>query len=105
MNGFDTFVLMANPNPFWVKARVWPIHVNGSRPYNVDVDIPPNGRQTIWINQDSRFPAEQNTVFSILVESLTPGPGIIVEHATYWLRDQHNYWRGGSAAFGIPGQQ
>jgi hypothetical protein len=103
-NGFDTFILMANPNPWTVRVRLWPVHVDGNRRYPVDLDIPANGRQTVWINNDPRFPAEQNAVFSLLVETLTPGPGIIVEHATYWLRDPWNYWRGGSAAFGIPVQ-
>ncbi|MGE3843885.1 MAG: hypothetical protein AB7I50_20115 [Vicinamibacterales bacterium] len=102
INGFDTFVLVSNPNPFPVKVRLWAIRDNGDRVYGDDPIIPANGRETIWVNNDSRFEAVKSTTFSVLVETLTPGAGVIAEHAIYWLRDGANYWRGGSAAFGIP---
>jgi hypothetical protein len=105
INGFDTFALIANPNPFWVKVRVWPIHNDGGRPYPVDIDIEPNGRETIWVNKDPRFPAEVSTTFSLLVETLTPGAGVIAEEAIYWRSDSAHYWQGGSAAVGLPRYQ
>jgi hypothetical protein len=103
--GFDTFVLIVNPNPDTVRVRVWPIHNDGGRPYPVDIDIEPHGRETIWVNHDWRFPQEHATAFSIHIETITPGPGVIAEHALYWRADGQHYWRGGSAAFGIPRDQ
>jgi hypothetical protein len=104
INGFDTFLMITNPNSYPVRVRIWPVHNDIGRPYNVDVDIEANGRETIWVNYDARFPREGNATFSILVESLS-GAGIIAEHAIYWHPDSQHYWRGGSAAFGIPRSQ
>lgn len=103
-SGFDTFILIANPNPFPVRVRVWPILWSGGMQAPKDVDIVPEGRATIWANYD--LPAVANTEFSIKVETLTPpGAGVVVEHAIYWGRHPTRYWLGGSASFGIPRSQ
>jgi hypothetical protein len=102
-SGFDTFVLISNPNPFPVRVRVWPILESGAMHSPKDIDIAAEGRTTIWTNYD--LPAVADTTFSIKVETLTPGVGVVVEHAIYWGRHPTLYWLGGSASFGIPRSQ
>jgi hypothetical protein len=42
-----------------------------------------------------------NKAFSYKVDVIEGGP-IVAEQALYWQRDGANFWRSGSAAFGIP---
>lgn len=102
-SGFDTFVLISNPNPFPVSVRVWPILETGGMRGQRDVQLAPEGRATLWANYD--LTAAANTTFSIKVETLTPGAGVVVEHAIYWGKHSTLYWLGGSASFGIPRSQ
>lgn len=102
-SGFDTFVLVSNPNTFPVRVRLWPILETGGMLAPKDVDVAAEGRATIWVNHE--LPVVSSSTFSIKVETLTPGAGVVVEHAIYWGRHPTLYWLGGSASFGIPRSQ
>ncbi len=68
------------------------------------------GRQTIHMNSflsqveavEGLAPGTlRNRAFSYKVQVVEGGP-IVAEQALYWQRDGSNFWRSGSASFGIP---
>ncbi len=108
--GLDNFVLVANPNPFDVIADIV-IYVEGGGRYTAKPRrvIPAGSRVTVFMRHD--FTTDQADLSALLaagarytvkVESKTLGGPIFVEHATYWGWTGTDYWRAGSAAFGIP---
>ena len=104
-NGFETFVLISNPNDVPVTVRLTGFGEDGAF-VPTDFPIAANARLTLYMNNANNFPQLQGKSFATRVEALTQiggvPAGIIAEHAVYWLPDPQSYWRGGSAAFGIP---
>lgn len=88
---FQTFVLVANPDPVReAKTRVTFLKPGGgtvqydpspSTPAVEELTLGPNSRYNIWVNHD--VPELANSAFSTLVES-TNGVEVIAERAMYW---------------------
>lgn len=109
---FDTYILLGNPDVTAATVRLT-LFVEGLGRFTISQlpqIVPAQGRKTIYMNSFlAQVEAAENLPpgtlvgksFSTRIEVLS-GPGIVAEHAIYWQRDGANYWRGGSAAFGIP---
>jgi YD repeat-containing protein len=85
---FDTFILIANPNPWPVTARVTYLLEDG-RSFSRPIALRETSRETIWVNYETfpEDPAPQpmaNVGFSTVVESLDPTLPIIVERSMWW---------------------
>jgi lysophospholipase L1-like esterase len=88
---FQTFVLIANPDPVrQAKVSVTflrpgggtvPYDPNPSTPAVEEVTLGPNSRYNIWVNAE--VPALATSAFSTVVES-TNGVEVIAERAMYW---------------------
>jgi len=88
---FQTFVLIANPDPVRAaKARVTFLKPGGgtvqydpspSTPAVEELTLGPNSRYNIWVNAE--VPELASSAFSTVVES-TNGVEIIAERAMYW---------------------
>lgn len=111
---FETFLFLENPGPTDVAASViiYMDSANGGGRYTPAsyVMVPANTRKTVFMHEFLReleiaegLPAGTLVGKSFAVRVVTFGPDqkLVVEHAIYWQRDGMNYWRGGSAAFGI----
>jgi hypothetical protein len=100
----DSFLLIANTNPFAVRINVQLFLENGTRFTEVKT-IPGHSRTTLYMRTDFTASAEDRNLlngqrYTAKVEVTQGGP-IYVEHATY-TGPNGDYWRAGSAAFGIP---
>ncbi len=109
---FDTFLLLGNvdfqPSTVWIT-----LYVEGSGRYTVSQlpqTVPAVGRLTIHMNtflaqveaSEGLPPGTlQGKSFSFKV-TVVAGSPIFAEEAIYWQRDGSNFWRSGSASFGIP---
>lgn len=80
---FDTFVLIANPDPAQAAdVKVTFLRDDGSAPVQLPVfSLGPSQRTTIWVNLD--VPELAATAFSTVVES-TNGTKLFVERAMYF---------------------
>ena len=91
---FDTFILVANPNPTTTLVRATYLTSLGQQ-YVTEITAPANGRINFW-------PAEEHSGlksadFSTFVESLTPGNDVVAERAMYF-----DGYQSGHDALGIP---
>lgn len=110
---FETFLLLENPNPSAIGVRV-SIYVdtpNGGRYTPIDpIALPGLSRKTIYMHDFLRDIEVAEGLaagtlvgksFGTRVVGVNAADRFVAEHAIYWRRDGVNYWRGGSAAFGI----
>jgi len=97
-SGFDTYTLVANPNANTVTVRVTVLVENGQRIVQ-DYNVGAYSRLTLHMNAFSSLVAGRS--FSTSVQSLAGG-NVVVEHAVYGTPAGVDYWRSGSASFGIP---
>jgi hypothetical protein len=79
--GFDTFVLVANPNATAVDVRATYLTDTGQEFVTVQ-SAPANSRVTFWPRQE--HPQLEVAAFSTFVQSLTVGNGVIAERAMYF---------------------
>ena len=106
--GFETYLLISNPNAAAVVVDVTTWNDNGQEETQ-SVTVAAKTRLTIWMNnRDANngvvFATIPDNAFSIRVASSasTPLP-IVVEEATYWNRISYlDYWKGGDATLGWP---
>jgi hypothetical protein len=86
---FDTFVLVANPNPTETLVRATYLTATGQQ-YVSQQLATANGRATFWPRQE--HPGLQAAEFSTFVESLTTGNDVVAERAMYFdgLRSGHD---------------
>ena len=95
--GFDEYVLVANPDPDHASQVKVTFYFESDPPYEYYETIDPLSRKTIYVNKIISSPA-----ISTKVESLPGYPEIIAERAMYW----HSYnpwvqWVAGHATIGI----
>jgi hypothetical protein len=111
---FDTYLLLANPGTSDATVRLT-LFIEGvgrftaSQPELIKT-VRAGSRLTIYMNEflTALEAAEGRPVgslrgrsFSTKVDVLSGDP-VVAEEALYWNWDGVNFWRGGSAAFGIP---
>ncbi|MBN2027293.1 MAG: M28 family peptidase [Actinobacteria bacterium] len=89
--GFETWVLLANPGEGQASATVHLILEDASVT-PVDVDLPPHSRRTVFVND---MVGEERDV-SARIEASIP---ICVERVMYF--DYHGMWEGGHASSGL----
>jgi len=103
--GFDTFVLVGNPNDTPVNFTITVYSATGGLPLSVPYStaIPAKGRVTIYMNDwlDTQRVSAHFQSFSVLISSTDGVSPLVVEEAMYRKRDDANYWRAGEAMFGI----
>ncbi len=78
---FDTFILVANPNPTPTTVRTTYLTATGTSFESTQV-APPNSRLTFYPRVE--FPALASAEFSTQVDSLTSGNLVIAERAMYF---------------------
>jgi hypothetical protein len=103
--GFDTYVLVGNPNETPLDFTVTVYSTTGRLPLSVpySTPIPAKGRVTIHMNEwlQSQGVSADFQSFAVLISSTNGVSRLVVEEAEYWARDGANYWRAGGAMFGI----
>ncbi len=92
---FDTFVLVANPNPTATRVRATYLTALGAR-YTSEVIAPADGRVTFWPR--SEHAALVAAEFSTFIESMTTGNDVVAERAMYF-----DSFRSGHDALGVSG--
>jgi hypothetical protein len=111
---FDTFLLLANPGTNDATVRLT-LFIEGvgrftaSQPELLKT-VRAGSRLTIYMNEflSALETAEGRPVGSLRGRSFSTrinvlsGDPVVAEEALYWHWDGANFWRGGSAAFGIP---
>ena len=90
---FDTFVLVANPNPTNTRVRATYLTALGAE-YVTEIVAPANGRVTFWPRAEHA--ALQAAEFSTFIESLTGGNNVVAERAMYF-----DNFRSGHDALGV----
>ena len=111
---FDTYLLLANPgtNDSTVRLTLFIEGVGRFTAFQPELlrTVRAGSRVTIYMNEFLSLleTAEVRPVgslrgrsFSTRIEVLSGDP-VVAEQALYWQWDGVNFWRGGSAAFGIP---
>lgn len=83
---FNSFLLLANPNPESAVARVSFFTSPGTPPVQRDYSLAANSRENVWVNV---IPELANKDFSMKVESraadlLHPAQPLVAERAVYW---------------------
>jgi hypothetical protein len=96
-NGFETFLLLANPNSAPATVRLTFMRTNGT-PITRDLTIGPTSRLNVHVN--TAMPELANESFGVLVESLN-NVSTVVEETMYWTAGGR-VWAGGSNAAAIP---
>jgi hypothetical protein len=111
---FDTYLLLANPGTNDATVRLT-LFIEGvgrftaSQPALLKT-VPAGRRLTIYMNDflTALETAEGRPVGSLRGKSFSTkvnvisGDAVVAEESLYWNFDGANYWRSGSAAFGIP---
>ncbi len=91
---FDTFVLVANPNPTPTRIRATYLTATGVE-FVTEQEAPANGRVTFWPRIE--HPNDLGSAeFSTFVESLTTGNLVVAERAMY-----HDEFQSGHDAIGV----
>ncbi len=90
---FDTFILVANPQPNPTLVQAAYLTADGAE-YLSEQMAPPDGRVTFWPRQEHA--SLQTAEFSTLVRSLTSGQDVVAERAMYF-----DGFRGGHDALGV----
>jgi hypothetical protein len=91
--GFDTFVLVANPNPTPAEVRATYLTAAGASLTSTQV-APPYGRVTFWPRAEHA--ALGNAEFSTIIDSLTAANRVVAERAMYF-----DDFRSGHDALGV----
>lgn len=83
---FNTFLLLANPNPAAALARVSFFTAPGVAPIQRDYPLAANSRENVWVNV---IPELANKDFSMKVDSVAadsqhPAQLLVAERAVYW---------------------
>lgn len=106
--GFDTYILLANPNPTEVDVRVTLLRQDGRPPiartfrlgrtsrFNVHVALDAAGDDPGW----GTLGLQPGEGFGAIVESLDASKPIVVERAVYWSGADRLFWTGGTNATG-----
>ncbi len=99
INGFETFLLLSNPNTADATVDVTTFSSDGLQETST-VTVAAKTRLTVHMD-NSLWASIQGKAFSIRVRSTRP---IVAEEAVYWDRLHGNgqYWRGGDATMGFP---
>src|SRR5690606_413626 len=98
-NAFDTFVLVANPNASATLVRATYLTNTGAS-YVSEQPAPPDSRVTFWPGEE--HPGLASAEFSTIVESLTPGNGLVAERAMYFNCPAGGFATAGHDALGVP---
>jgi hypothetical protein len=109
---FDSFLLLANANATVGSTINIGVYVEGVGGFGLpyQVHLAPQSRKTLYMNQVLKeVEAHQGLPPGTLAGKsfstqvwVVGGAPVVAEHSLYWRRDGANYWRAGSAAFGIP---
>lgn len=91
--GYETFTLLQNPNSMPVQVRVSYLNEGGKDNVVFTDTVAANSRKTF--NMGDKYPGTNGASASTMVESLTPGKKVIVEHSMY----NNGRW-GGSNSIG-----
>jgi hypothetical protein len=91
--GWDTYILVANPNAAAAAVRMTVLRGNGLPPRTVDMTVGANSRLTRTIGE-AEFGITPGERFGVLVESLNGVP-VVVERAMYW-NALGQFWGGGT---------
>ena len=111
---FDTFLLLANPGTKDATVRLT-LFIEGVGRFTASQTellqtVPAGSRLTVYMNEFlTRLEKAEvrpagslrGKSFSFKVDVLSGDP-VVAEESLYWNWDGPNFWRGGSAAFGIP---
>ena len=109
INGYETFLLLSNPNTSAVTVDVTTFSSAGVAETKT-VTVGAKSRLTVYMNNATPangpvFSSIQNAAFAMRIVSTgaTPLP-IVAEEAVYWNRlvGVGQYWRGGDATLGWP---
>lgn len=108
MNGFETFLLLSNPNTTDAMVAITTFSSTGE-PETYAVTVFARTRLTVYMNNQTPaanapvWTTIQGKAFSVRVgASGTPLP-IVAEEAVYWKQlGAGQYWRGGDATLGFP---
>jgi hypothetical protein len=109
---FDTFLLLGafSVQPSTVRITLYVDGIGRFTMSQLPIAMPGFGRRTIHMNTflaqvevaEGLAPGTlRDRAFSFKVNVVEGGP-IVAEQAIYWQRDGSNYWRSGSALFGVP---
>jgi hypothetical protein len=90
--GFETYLLMLNPNPSTGRVRL-DFLLEGGVTSSFDVELPPRARRTVKVDD---LPGMDGKAFAVVVSSDLP---IVAERAEYFDK---GYVRGGHASVGSP---
>ena len=113
---FDTYLLVANPNPVQTEVDIVLYLQDGTRFTTSRQVIGANQRATFCFG-DGSCPAGSNPLpvtdrplvngksFGIMVRSILPNVPVIAQMSLYRMWDGPNYWRAGGTALGIPKAQ
>jgi len=96
-NGFDTFLLVQNPNSTAANVTITYMDQDGNTETQYET-INANRRFTQKINDVSNM--NNKSGVSTTVES-TNGVGVIAERAMYWYDPSNTYWIGGHDSVGV----
>ncbi len=108
--GFDTYILLANPNASPVAVEVTLLRQGGRPPlqrtftvpatsrFNVQANIDPIGADPGW----GALGLQPGEAFGAIVRSLDPSKPIAVERAMYWFGHDALFWTGGTNATAVP---
>ena len=109
MNGFETYLLLSNPNTTDATVAITTFSDVGAQETQ-SVTVFAKTRLTVYMNNQKLganapvWATIQGKPFSVRVIPAGTALPIVVEQAVYWNRLQANgqYWRGGDATMGFP---
>ena len=96
--GFDEYILLANPDKTTSTEVKLTFYFEDKPPMEIYETVAPQSRQTIYVNKLIKSQA-----ISTKVESLPGYPDVIAERSMYWhCYDPYVPWVAGHATIGIP---
>ena len=95
--GFDTFILLANPNNADATVTITFVRELGKDPVVKTYTVAATSRSNVWVN--AQVPELANETFGAIIESINGVP-IVAERAMYW-DSGGSEWAGGTNATAI----
>lgn len=101
--GFETYILLANPNSTDIDVRVTLLRQAGRPPIARTFTVGATSRFNVYVNDADWAGAglQSGEMFGAIVESLDPAKPIAVERAMYWSAGGL-FWTGGTNATAVP---
>jgi hypothetical protein len=102
--GFETYILLANPNAADVEVRVTLLRQAGRAPLSRTFRVGATSRFNVYVN-DADWAAlglQPGETFGAVVEALDAAKPIAVERALYWSGADGLFWTGGTNATAVP---